>query len=164
MHIHAGINMGKTTIKGKKTNERVVHHGCIKKRLYTPESHPTGLALSRHIHIQYFRSEIRRWIHYQTQKKKLRFVQVVVPSKLFSARWTSYPCFSSASIACVRLNPIPQSCFTGSTSSPAAGVTFSLADAGSETGERKPGGGIGGGSNLDFFLSFRPKGKRICRN
>ena len=81
------------------------------------------------------------------------------PRRLFKARCTSYPYFSRASTACVRLKPIEHNCLTGSTSSSTDGVTV---PAGSLTGARSCGGGTGGGSCFDFFLSFLPKGRRIC--
>lgn len=81
-----------------------------------------------------------------------------VSSKLLSAFCTSYPYFSRAVTASVRLNPIAASCLTGSTSSLTAGVA-SL-DGTSRGGVRcSEAGGGGGGASCFFFL---PNGRRIC--
>lgn len=74
-------------------------------------------------------------------------------SKLFSAAWNSYPLASNAATAWLRLKPMPQSCFTGSTSSSTAGVTSS------GTGERCCDNWDGGAWSAVFF--FFPNGKRI---
>lgn len=71
---------------------------------------------------------------------------------------TSYPYFSRASTASVRLKPIALSCLTASTSSSTAGVT--VLGCSSRCGVRKFTGTVGRGSGCGCFF-FLPKGRRI---